>query len=91
MTQQRRCAGCPTPNGCGCLASYANDQAAYLAALHKATGTVLTVVTPDPAKPRSLELACNNTMTCPCRTCSHERVTRRPQAVKQPWEAKKAA
>lgn len=89
----RRCAACPVSRGqaCACLASYAPNQAAYLNALHKATGTVLTIVTTDPQPVRSLELACDGTMTCPCRRCSHERANRRPQTVKQPWEAKKAA
>lgn len=94
MSNPHRCAGCPTSTSkgqaCQCLAAYAPDQAAYFLALKRTTGAVLTVLTTAPAPP-SLETTCTGQMTCPCRKCSHDRATRQPQSVRQPWEARNAA
>jgi len=37
--------------------------------------------------------ACNGSLTCPCPTCVQERLERqrKPQRIRQPWEARTAA
>lgn len=79
-----RCVGCPvSPNtGCDCVAAYAQDCAeafdAFLAP------HVLTVLTTDNVV--SLEVACDGSYTCPCRSCGPLKAKRTAQNVKQPWE-----
>lgn len=87
---------CPGSTGCRCplhyegLAAHAQDRARYDQALERLQPTRLVVVTPGP---RHNAPSCDSTMTCPCPTCTQDRVSRPAQGAgnASPFKVRTAA